>query len=199
MIVLGLKNHLRFLFSWLMNAKKIWLSYHMKMTYNIFKLQQTRPFRIPFQTLPHMSHVLKGSLKRKSAHLFVYNFLKTRSILLFMKKDQNQEKKIPFFSSRRKDFMFFRIQWQICCSQQWRWLLQYSVMKGIMVNYVFGGPVTNIYCWPEDLIRIINQGGIYSISYIGRHITHDVHIALLRKWLSSWFETLESWWTAAIE
>ena len=53
-----------------------------------------------------MSHVLKGSLRRKSAHLFFQNFLKTRSILLFMKKDQNQEKRIPCFSAGGKTSCF---------------------------------------------------------------------------------------------
>ena len=120
-----------------------------------------------------MSHVLKCFLKRKSTHLLVQNCLKTRNLLLFMKRDQHHKKMTPCFFRRRKDLMFFMIQWQICCRQQWRSLLQYSVMKEIMVNYVFGGLVTGICFWPEDMIRRINQGGIYLIGYNGRHITHD--------------------------
>jgi len=92
-----------------------------EMTYNIFRLPKIRSFRTPFQILLPVFHVLKCSLKRKSAHLLVQNFLRTKTILFLkyiMKENQNQKKKTSCFLSRREIFMFFRIQWQICCSQQ---------------------------------------------------------------------------------
>lgn len=55
-----LEFHKTFEASFLMinNVMRIWLSCHMKITYKMFRLPKIRPFRMPFQILLPMFHVL---------------------------------------------------------------------------------------------------------------------------------------------
>ena len=77
------------------------------------------------------------------------------------------------------------------CTKNWG-------LSEIMVNYVFGCLVTSICCWPEDLIRRINQGAYTWLVTLEDTLHMIVHIALVRRWFSSWFETLKSWSSSAI-